>query len=170
MKKLALLSIITIFLFSCSKKTDAGPQQNCTYDSCSLKAPASEIQAVQTYLTSNNITATQHCSGLFYQIETPGTGTITPTVCSYVTVKYVGKLTNGSIFDQTQGAATYAQYLGNLVRGWANGIPYVKSGGKIRLYIPPTLGYGASDQVRSGVVVIPGNSILIFEIELVNVQ
>ena len=39
----------------------------CSYDECAVKAPASEIQAVQEYLTANNITnAQQHCSGFFY--------------------------------------------------------------------------------------------------------
>jgi len=172
MKKIFALSIIALLVYGCSKKNDfTGQQQNCNYDSCAVKAPSSEIQAVKTYLTNNSITATQHCSGLFYRVETVGTGAVVPTACSYISVKYKGSLTNGNVFDQTTGSNTLDFPLNNLIRGWVNGIPYIRKGGKIHLYIPPTLGYGPSDQKNgAGVVTIPGNSILIFEIELINVQ
>lgn len=170
MKKILAVSVLAFLLFNC-KKTDSGSSnQPCTYDSCSLKAPASEIQNVQAYLTANSITATQHCSGLFYSIETPGLGA-TPTPCSSVTVKYVGKFTNGAIFDQTTGSATISFYLSQVIRGWTNGVPYLKPGGKIHLYIPPTLGYGSADKKdANGTVVIPGNSVLIFDVELISVN
>jgi len=164
MKKLLVVSLISLLLINC-KKNDSDPgMKQCTYDSCAIKAPAAEIQSVQNYLTTNSITATQHCSGLFYRVENAGTG-VAPDACSYVTVKYVGKLTNGTTFDQTQGTNTYSNYLSNLIRGWTNGVPYVKTGGRIHLYIPPSLGYGSQ---ASGP--IPANSILIFEIDLINVQ
>ena len=157
---------IALILFAgCLKNSDDTDQpQQCTYDSCAVKAPATEIQAVQQYLTDSSLTATQHCSGLFYRIETEGTGD-RPTPCSYITVKYNGKLTNGTVFDKSADGATYSNYLANLIRGWINGIPYLKKGGKIHLYIPPSLGYGAQPTGS-----IPANSVLIFEVELVDVQ
>jgi FKBP-type peptidyl-prolyl cis-trans isomerase FkpA len=168
MKKLIAASAITLFILSCSKfknnDSNNGGSQQCTYDSCAVKAPDAEIQALKTYLDTNHITATKHCSGLYYNIETAGIGT-SPTACSFVTVKYVGKLTNGTVFDQTQGTNTYSNYLSYLIRGWVNGIPYLRPGGKIHLYIPPTLGYGNQAQQN-----IPANSILVFDVELVNVQ
>ncbi len=165
MKKFLALSLISFLLVKCNKfdKADTGGQQ-CTYDACAVKAPATEIQSVQDYLTANNITATQHCSGLFYKVERAGTG-IAPSACSAVTIRYIGKLTNGTIFDQTQGTNTYSNYLPNLIIGWTNGVPFINTGGKIHLYIPPSLGYGS--QANGS---IPANSILIFEIELVSVQ
>src|SRR5215203_3267196 len=164
MKKLLLISLISLVLINCKKNdSDSGPQQ-CTYDSCAIKAPAAEIQSVKDYLATNSITATQHCSGLFYKIENAGTG-VAPNACSYVTIKYVGKLTNGTIFDQTQGNNTYSNYLTSLIRGWTNGVPYIKTGGRIILYIPPTLGYGSQ-----GSGPIPANSVLIFDIDLLGVQ
>ena len=165
MKKLVAGSVFALLLVSCGKfdTPDDVPMQ-CNYDSCAVKAPASEIQQVQDYLTANNITATQHCSGLFYRVETAGTGE-PATACSYVTVKYIGKLTDGTIFDQKQGVDSYSNYLGNLIRGWINGIPYIKVGGKIHLYIPPSLGYGSQSNGS-----IPANSVLIFEVELVAAQ
>lgn len=165
MKNFLAFSLISFLLVNCNKfdKDDTGGQR-CTYDACALKAPAAEIQSVQDYLTANNITATQHCSGLFYKVERAGTG-VAPNACSGVTVRYIGKLTDGSIFDQTQGANTFSSYLPNLIDGWTNGVPLINTGGKIHLYIPPSLGYGS--QANGS---IPANSILIFEIELVGVQ
>lgn len=164
MKKLLAVGVVALFILSCKKVGNNNVDQGCTYDSCAVKAPAAEIQQVKDYLTANNITATEHCSGLFYRVETTGSGA-SADACSYVTVKYVGKLTNGTVFDQTQGTATYSNYLAYLIRGWINGIPYIKSGGKIHLYIPPSLGYGNQS---SGT--IPANSVLIFEVELINAQ
>jgi FKBP-type peptidyl-prolyl cis-trans isomerase FkpA len=129
----------------------------CNYDPCSFKAPASEVQSVRDYLAANGITAAEHCSGLFYIIEEQGTGNA-PTVCGAVNSIYEGKLTDGSVFAPKDTANFY---LNEVIRGWANGIPLVKKGGKIQLFIPPSLGYG-KDPYKS----IPGNSILIFDVKL----
>lgn len=167
MKKMFLgagVFVALIFFAGCLKSKDQGFSQQCNYDSCALKAPASEIQAVQQYLADSSLTATQHCSGLFYRIESEGTG-VRPTPCSYISVRYKGKLANGTVFDKSADGAVFSQYLGNLIRGWVNGLPYIKEGGKIHLYIPPTLGYGSQ-----GNSTIPANSMLVFEVELVDVQ
>lgn len=155
-----LFALSFVLLFSgCMKADEAG----CEYDECGYKAPQSEIQAVQDYLTANNLQATQHCSGLFYRVENPGTGTH-PNACSYVTVNYKGMFTNGTVFDESdQGPASF--YLSQVIQGWTNGIPQIKNGGRIVLYIPPSLGYGS--QTYGG---IPGNSILVFEVDLLNVR
>jgi FKBP-type peptidyl-prolyl cis-trans isomerase FkpA len=163
MKKVLLFFGIVGLLSGCLKNT--GSERTCTYDPCSLKASATEIQALKDTLAAHGITgATEHCSGLLYIVETPGTG-ITPNACSIVTVKYKGTLTNGTVFDQTQGDQTYTNYLANLIKGWLNGIPLVKTGGKIKLFIPPSLGYG-----NQAAGTIPANSILFFDVELVAVQ
>ena|SRR5438309_7446111 len=156
MKKIFLIVLVAVLFSSCAKK--------CDYNECNIVAPSSEIAAVQSYLTSNNITATQHCSGLFYAIDQEGSGK-RPNGCSTVSVNYVGKLTNGTVFDQT-AAGQPAQFgLGDVITGFTNGIIQLKAGSKVRLYIPPSLGYG-NKQVGS----IPANSILIFTLELVSVQ
>ncbi len=159
MKKIATLFLFSLlFVASCSKDDD----KPCGYAESTIVAPQSEINAVQAYLGTNGIAATQHPSGLFYVIETPGAGA-TAGLCNNVSVKYVGKLTNGTIFDQTTGSpATFV--LGQLIVGWQKGLPLIKPGGKIKLYIPPSLGYGATANGP-----IPANSILIFEMELVAV-
>lgn len=160
-KLLLMLAIISV-LASC-KKSDTQP-------SCELSkavAPAAEIDSVKKYLANNSITATQHPSGVFYVITNLGSGAVVPTGCTAVTVKYDGKLTNGNAFDNS--SPNYPNgivfRLGNLISGWQIGIPLIKKGGSITLYLPPSLGYGGSSSAT-----IPANSILIFNIELVNVQ
>jgi FKBP-type peptidyl-prolyl cis-trans isomerase FkpA len=152
MIKHILVAVLILGLFAGCKR------EKCGYDECAIKAPASEIQAVQNYLASQNITnAIQHCSGLFYVIDTLGTGQY-PNACADVSVRYKGMLTNGSVFDQ--GNLDFS--LRGVITGWRNGIPLVRAGGKIRLYIPPALGYGSQGYPPS----IPGNAILIFEVGL----
>lgn len=153
---------LSIVLFSCSKK-----DETCNRNDSTATAPASEIANVQAYLTANNIIAIQHSSGFFYKINQQGTGKAVTNLCSNVSVNYSGRLTNGTYFDPiTPGKFTSATFtLGEVIIGWQKGVSLISSGGKITLYIPPSLGYG-SNAVGS----IPANSILIFEIELVAVS
>ena len=142
--------------------------QVCEYDACKFKAPAAEVQALKDYLTANNITATEHCSGLYYRIENAGTGK-TPQACGAVLANYKGMLSDGQVFDQSSSPIEFA--LSGVITGWTNGVPLIKEGGRIVLYIPPSLGYGAQDRRDAqGVVRIPGNSTLIFEVDLIKVN
>lgn len=150
-----------LILFSGCIKNDAA---KCEYDACATKAPANEIQSVKDYLASVSITnATEHCSGVFYVIDTAGTGNA-PSSCATVNATYTGKLTNGNTFDS--GTSQFA--LGSVIPGWTNTIPLIKNGGKIRLFIPPSLGYGAQGitDSRTGNVIIPPNAILLFDVRL----
>lgn len=122
-------------------------------------------ETLEQYITRANLTSTvtKDPRGFYYQILTPGTGA-TPAPTSKVTVFYKGTLTNGSVFDQTSAnPVTFG--LSQLILGWQYGIPLVKAGGRIMLYLPPSLGYGAQ-----AVGSIPANSVLIFDITLQGVQ
>lgn len=158
MKKIILALLIISTFAGCSK------EEECKYDECGVKAPATEVQNLQAYLQSNNIVATEHCSGIYYTVQQQGTGT-RPTACSAVSVYYKGTLTNGTVFDQTQPGNPAAFNLGGLITGFKNGLLQIKTGGKVTIYIPPSLGYGSS-----AVGSIPPNSILIFEVELLATQ
>ena len=162
--KLLLILALPLVMASCLK--DEPDNNTCQLTLSTKVAPAPEVASVQNYLANSSITATQHPSGLFYVVNNPG-AVVTPTACSAVTVKYVGRLTNGSTFENSStdhpDGITFT--LGQLISGWQIGIPLIQKGGSITLYIPPSLGYGAN---ASGP--IPANSILIFTIELVNVQ
>lgn len=166
MKRSLFATIIAAaFLSGCLKNVDDDNESGCQYDPCEVKAPAAEIQSVKAYLDSSGINATQHCSGLYYAIDAPGAGD-SVTACSAISVRYKGNLTNGAAFDSSTTSSQYFP-LGNTIRGWINGVPLIRKGGTIRLYIPPTLGYGSTPRTdMNGNVVIPANSILIFEVKL----
>ncbi len=154
-------------LFLSCKKED-----KCPYSQSNASASASERAYLTSYMSTNSITALEHSSGVFYNISLPGTGA-SPSICSNVTARYTGSLmSNGSVFDVTPAGSPGINFtLGQLIVGWQKVLPLVKAGGKVTLYIPPSLGYGSSDRTnQQGAVVIPANSYLKFDIELVNVQ
>lgn len=171
MNKLSVLLILAASLSLSACLKDQAPAEPCTYDPCEFKVSAAEIASVQAYLDSAGITGTtQHCSGLFYKIEAAGTGK-TPHPCtSSIVARYKGMLANGNVFDSGQ----FQQPIplgGGLIGGWVNGLPLIKEGGRIMLYVPPSLGYGSQPQYdrTNGSLKIPANSITIFDVELLTV-
>jgi FKBP-type peptidyl-prolyl cis-trans isomerase FkpA len=164
MKKIISFVAVVLLFTNCTKtKTPS-----CPYTESAAVASAAEIAEVQNYLFGKGITnAIQHPSGMFYKITNAGTGTVTPTVCNFVSVKYEGYLTTGNKFEDNTSGFT----LGEVILGWQKGVPLIKTGGQITLYIPASLAYGT--QVRrdaAGNIVIPGNSILIFNISLIAIN
>jgi FKBP-type peptidyl-prolyl cis-trans isomerase FkpA len=121
-------------------------------------------EIILAYLHDNNLqdAATKDASGLYYIIYNQGTGGH-PTTSSTVEVKYKGYLTDGYVFDQTSGSSTVSFPLTNLIEGWKIAIPMLQKGGNGLFLLPSALGYGSANQ--SG---IPSNSVLIFEITLVD--
>jgi FKBP-type peptidyl-prolyl cis-trans isomerase len=84
-----------------------------------------------------------------------------------VTVHYVGTLTSGARFDSSYDRGqpfTFRVGAGQVIAGWDQGVPGMRVGGRRRLTVPPSLGYG-----NQAVGPIPANSTLIFEIELLSI-
>jgi FKBP-type peptidyl-prolyl cis-trans isomerase FkpA len=167
MRKLLICGLVLtiVAIQSCNK--DSNFDQECPYTDQTVTVPAEELAKLETYIDTSNIDATEDARGFFYKIETLGSGTAVGDPCTQVGVKYKGKLTNGNVFDSTTENARVFM-LGQLIWGWRKGLPLIKQGGKITLYLPPSLGYGPQPVVdqNTGEVKIPGNSLLIFEIEL----
>jgi len=107
-------------------------------------------------------------SGLKYSDQVIGTGA-TPQRGQTVTVHYTGTLENGKKFDSSLDRGKPADFrigVGAVIKGWDEGLMTMKVGGKRRLIIPSKLGYGPEGRPPD----IPGNSTLIFDIELLGVK
>jgi len=166
---LIILSLLALTIGSCKKKTS----NECTYKAGTTVAPASEELVVTNYLTANNITTAVEIdgSGLYYVIDSVGTGIKPTNLCGVVNVTYKGYLPSGTIFDQTTGTNTASFELGGVIEGWTRGLQVAGAGTKMRLFIPASMGYGANGIFNSntGVYTIPPNSMLIFEVKLLAV-
>jgi FKBP-type peptidyl-prolyl cis-trans isomerase FkpA/FKBP-type peptidyl-prolyl cis-trans isomerase FklB len=103
-------------------------------------------------------------SGLQYIIEKEGTGA-QPKKEDVVKVHYKGTLTNGEQFDSSYDRGQPAEFpVGGVIPGWTEALQLMKVGSKAKLFIPPELAYGPSG--RPG---IPPNSVLVFEVELMDI-
>ena len=162
-KKFLAILALPVLIIACAKETDP---YVCTPANPSVNVPDSQVTQLQTYLAGKGLmgSVTRSDNDFYYKIDDAGTG-ILPNTCSDVTVTYEGKLTNDITFTSASEGTNPATYtLNRLIPGWQFGLQLLKKGGKITLYLPPALGYGAS-----GSGPIPGNSILIFKISLIDV-
>ncbi len=85
-----------------------------------------------------------------------------------VSVHYVGTLTNGKKFDSSRDRNEPFEFqlgAGMVIEGWDKGVVGMKVGGLRKLTVPPEMGYGKMGYPP----VIPGNSVLVFEVELISV-
>jgi FKBP-type peptidyl-prolyl cis-trans isomerase len=126
----------------------------------------SDSLSIEGFLSTKNIKAEKMLEGIFYTVTTEGDGK-EPLQGDYVKVRYVGKMLNGKVFDKSPVDEPYVFQLGNgqVIKGWNKAIEKLKIGTKATLYIPAHLAYG----VHGIGTVIPPNSPLVYEIELVEV-
>lgn len=161
MRILLLCLPVILLLSGCFKKS------GCKSGDVTTVAPPAEQTAVQDYLLANSIVATRHKSGLYYQIINAGDGASVQQ-CSVINISYVGTFTNGAMFESNPNL--YIE-LYSLIDGFRIGIPLIKGNGRIKLFVPSSLGYGASGRKdNTGNVIIPPNSILIYDVVLVGVD
>ncbi len=171
MKKILGLGLMIIIVASTGCLKNGNKDKVCGYSDIMITAPQSEVDSVQAYLNSKGITATKHASGLFYSITSPGTGASINNLCSVLRLTYIGTLKNGTRFDPKSDSAAISFQLGGVIPGWQKSLPLIKEGGKIMLYIPPSLAYGSADiKDNNGVIIIPANSMLIFSVDLLGVS
>ncbi len=130
---------------------------------CKDRTVQSEQGEILSYAAAQGINGVSHSSGLYYQVINPGSGP-TPGPNSTITIKYIGKLLNGAVFDDK--STTPVPYtLSSMIQGFQVGMPLIQKGGSIKLIVPSSMGYGCN-----GFGAVLSNSILYFEVELTDVQ
>ncbi len=117
---------------------------------------------VEGYIERNNLETIELDQGVHIVIIEPGNET-KPNANSEVEVNYKGKLTNELVFDQGEGTVFN---LSNLIEGWKIGLQAIGEGGKCILIIPAEAAYG---EAGAGNGLIPPNSPIVFELELIKV-
>jgi peptidylprolyl isomerase len=161
-KNLALLilagALAPVAFAACGDRDDATP------DTPTAAATATATTTTGP-VTLKNPTTTP--SGLQYEDIVVGTGA-SPQQAGRVTVHYTGKFLDGKKFDSSVDRGqpfTFVIGVGQVIKGWDEGVATMKVGGKRNLIIPPDLAYGARGQGP-----IPPNTPLYFEVELISVQ
>lgn len=153
-----LAGVTVLFLVGCAPKEPAPPEVPVV-DEAALqreKLFGEEAKAPDIAWRS---------SGLGIRVLVEGDGAA-PKMNDTVRVHYVGRLKDGSVFDDSYVRGKPSDFIvKQLITGWAAAMPSLKAGGRAVFFIPPALGYGG---VR--VAGIPPNSGLIFEVELIAVN
>lgn len=140
-----------------------------------------DVETIEKYIAENNLQATKTESGVFYVIEEEGTGAQVEQG-NTVSVDYTGYVLDGTVFDtsvesRAKESNTYTEGRdyepisfsvgqGRVIPGWDEGLLYLKKGSVAKLLIPSPLAYGPSQRSE----VIKPNSILIFDVEVTDVQ
>jgi FKBP-type peptidyl-prolyl cis-trans isomerase FkpA len=151
LRKFIAFSFLLVTAISCTKTADV------------IDYGPADKKTIETYLTAHSLVAQSTASGLYYIIENPG-GTNHPNLKSKISVNYKGYLADGTIFDSSYPTgAPLSIALSSVVKGWQEGLPLIGAGGKIQLFVPSALGYAST---ATGV--IPANSVIMFDIELVD--
>jgi FKBP-type peptidyl-prolyl cis-trans isomerase len=146
---LAVLAVVGLIVVACAKKE--APNQSA--------ASGNAAGAPATITTA---------SGLQYVVVKQGDGPVAKAGQT-VSVHYTGWLTNGTKFDSSVDRGQPFQFnlgAGQVIKGWDEGVAGMKVGEKRKLIIPSNLGYGD----RGAGNVIPPNSTLVFDVELLGVQ
>lgn len=148
----------SLCLLGCNQPTQPGSDTNST-----TNAPSAATTPAIT--PSSEMTTT--ASGLKYQVLKQGTGTASPKATDSVKVHYHGTLLDGTVFDSSvQRNEPISFPLNRVIAGWTEGLQLMKVGDKFKFEIPANLAYGE----RSPSPLIPPNSTLVFEVELLGIE
>jgi len=126
------------------------------------KAKNEGIQFLEENKANEGVMVTK--SGLQYKVIEEGTGA-KPLTTDKVRVHYTGKLLDGTIFDTSVDKDPVVFGLTQVIPGWTEGLQLMPAGSKYELYIPSELAYGPRGSGQK----IPPHSVLIFEVELIEI-
>ena len=134
-----------------------------------VRLPAKNLREAEAFLAEieSRPGVQKSASGLLYEIGEAG-GERPTEDTDTVVVRYTGMLADGTVFDSTadRDDEPVEFQLNRVIPGWTEGLKLVGKGGRIKLYIPPALGYGEGGQGQ----MIQPNQVLIFEIELLDIK
>ena len=145
---------------------DYGPQIQAFIEGRLAGAAEGELAQATAFMEEQAAIAGAHLtdSGIVIQEITPGTGD-SPSADDTVQVHYHGTLRDGTVFDSSVDRGEPATFpLNGVLPCWTEGLQHIGIGGKSRLVCPPNLAYGPQ-----GPPGIPGNSALVFEVELLEI-
>jgi peptidylprolyl isomerase len=162
-----LVCVLVLVLAQVGNKVNSAVAANLTE---TTPAPTS-VTKNQTLIASNSMSDTNvvtNPSGLKYVELEEGTGA-SPERGQTVVVHYTGTLENGKKFDSSRDRNSPFEFkigIGQVIKGWDEGLSTMKVGGRRQLIIPPELGYGS----RGAGGVIPPNATLLFDVELLGIK
>lgn len=158
MKKLFFVLIVLglICYFGCDK----GPDN----PACTDRPPAADSAALIKF-AGDSIKLTWDSSGVYYHIVDSGSATNKPLYNSQITVDYIGKFMNNSVFDSAYNTNLNGNALDYLLLGWRIGLPKIGVGGHILLFLPSAYGYGCT-----GYGPVPANAPLFYDIRLLGIN
>ena len=129
-----------------------------------LNKKAKQVQEMKQLTSGSTVTE----SGLAYKVINKGSGITHPTAESTVTVHYIGKLLDGTIFDSSVDRGEPTTFpLNRVIPGWTEGVQLMVVGDKWTFIIPSNLAYGERGVPQAG---ITPNATLIFEVELLEIK
>jgi FKBP-type peptidyl-prolyl cis-trans isomerase len=173
--RLRLITACALAAFAvsgCDRKDDSLVEKEMAAYQAELEAAQAQyVKAGEDFLvkTAKEPGVVTLPSGLMYKVlSSPNPSAPQPKVTDTVTVNYEGKLVDGRIFDSSYARnqpATFA--LNRVVDAWQIGIPLMHKGDSYMLYVPSKLGYGERDMGNGE---IPANSVLVFKVELLDIQ
>ena len=164
-KNLIVAAFLLLIGFACKQQATKEAEEQATRDR----------KLIEAYLQENNISAENIGDGIYYQRLQNGTGTLSPSVNDTVNVRMVGRVMYGKIIEDNRSQTNLANILlSRRETWWRSGVIKMKKGERGVFFIPSILGYGGQGFTlnRSGNVVtlVPPNSILIYDIELVDIK
>lgn len=164
MRTFVLVGLIGAMLLS-AVSVAAAPTKKPVHRAVAAKPAAvvPPLSAAEAFLAKNaklrGVVTTP--SGLQYRVLTPGAGTAKPTDADVTLVNYIGKLIDGTTFDQSKQPTPMP--VAGVVPGFSEALKLMPKGAKYRIWIKPSLGYG--DQATGP---IPAGSVLVFDIDLLD--
>jgi hypothetical protein len=157
------LTLGVLALCGCGTPPPAPPNHPAAVET---SAPSTTAAAADAPAASS--AAPEHAPGLVVEDTVVGAGD-SARPGDHVTVHYTGTLTDGTEFDSSRKRHQPLDFVlgrGQVIKGWDDGVVGMKAGGKRKLTIPPSLGYG----VRGQPPVIPPNATLAFDVELLSIE